>query len=186
MLPKNGDQAALRKVWLIASMVVLWAIAPLGNLNLDPHILVNGPDIYGTPMNVNGLGVDGIPVNVNNLDVNGNQTDWTLSHNDFPHYQISLLGYLGPFSNAHLLLPTPNLSLVCVSTQVPYLSPHIARAWKHRTLSNEFGTTLLQGRTSFPLVHDSYLHTSCVFVLAKWIPEKTPPNHFQRNFLNVF
>ena len=137
-------------------------------------------------MNANGLGVDGIPVNVNNLDVNGNQTDWTLSHNDFPHYQISLLGYLGPFSNAHLLLPTPNLSLVCVTTQVPYLSPHIARAWKHRTLSNEFDTTLLQGRTAFPLVHDSYLHTSCVFVLAKWIPEKTPPNHFQRNFLNVF
>ena len=47
---------------------------------------VNGPNIDGTPVNMNGLNVDGILVNVNDLDVNGNQIDWTLSHNDFPHY----------------------------------------------------------------------------------------------------
>ena len=47
---------------------------------------VNGPNIDETPVNMNGLSVDGILVNVNDPNVNWNQIDWTLSHNDFPHY----------------------------------------------------------------------------------------------------
>ena len=109
---------------------------------------VNSPYVNRTPVNVNGLGVNGILVNVSDPNVDENQTNWTLPHNDFPHYQISFLGYLGPFSSAYLLLPTLNLSSVCVIAQVPYLSRQIARAQKHRTLSDEFGTTPFQGRTA--------------------------------------
>ena len=147
---------------------------------------VNGPDVNETPVNVNGPGVDGIPVNVNDPDVDGNQTDWTPSHNDFPYYQISLLGYLGPFSGAHPLLPTRNFSPVCVTAQVPYLFCQIACTLKHSTLSDWFGTTPLQGQTALPLVHDPYLQASYAFVLARWISKKIPPNHFQRNSLNIF
>ena len=128
---------------------------------------VNSLDVDGSPVNVNGFGADKILMNVNDLDIDENQTDWTLSHNDFPHYQISLLGYLSPFFDAYLLPTTPNLSPVCVTAQVPHPSCHITRAWKHRTLSDEFGTTFLHDRTALPLVHDSYLHASCAFVLAK-------------------
>ena len=76
---------------------------------------VNSPDVDETPVNVNDPGADGIPVSVIDPDVDGNQTDWTQFHNDFPHYQISLLSYLNPFFDAHLLLPTLNLSPTCIT-----------------------------------------------------------------------
>ena len=137
-------------------------------------------------MNVNDPGVDGTSMNVNDPDVNRNQTNWTSLYNDFPHYQISLLSCLGPFFDALPLLPNPNLSLVCVTAQVPQLSRQIARALKHPILSDGFGTTPLQGRTALPLIHNPYLHASCASILARWIPKKIPPNHFQQNSLNVF
>jgi len=149
-------------------------------------VSVNDPNVDETPVSVSGLSVDRIPVSMNDPDVDGNQIDWTLSHNDFPHYQISFLDYLNPFSGAHPLLPSPSLSLVCVTAQVSHLSRQIAHTLKHPTLSDGFGTTPLQGRTILPLVHDPYLGTSCDIVLARWIPKKIPPNNFQRNSLNVF
>ena len=104
---------------------------------------VNDLDIDGTPVNVNYPGIDETPVNVNNPVVDGNQIDWTPPYNNFPHYQISLLDCLGPFFSAYPLLPTPNLSPVCVTAQVPYLSRQIARALKHPILSDGFDTTPL-------------------------------------------
>ena len=129
-------------------------------------------------MNVNGLSVDETPMNVNDLDVDRNQTNWTSSHSDFPHYQIPLLGCLGPFSDAHPLLPTPNLSPVCVTAQAPRLSCQIACALKHLLLSNGFGMTPLQGWTAFPFVHDPYLHASYASVLARWIPGRSHQTTF--------
>ena len=137
-------------------------------------------------MSVNGPGVDRIPVNMNDPEVDENRTDWTSPHNDFSHYQTSLLGCLGPFFDAHPLLPTPNLSLVCVAAQVLHPSRQIACALKHQISSDGFGTIPLQGRTALPLIHNPYLRTSCASVLARWIPEKTLPNHFQHNSPNVF
>ena len=164
MSSENGNRAALRKARLISSMAALWGRrALLGNLNLGlltsnvngpdvdgTPVNVNDPNVDGTPMNVNGPGVDGIPVNVNGADVDGNQTDWTLPHSDFPHYEISLLGRLGSFSGAYPLLLTPNLSPIYVTAQVLRLSCQIARALKHPTLSDRFDMTPPQGRTALP------------------------------------
>ena len=140
---------------------------------------VNSPYVNGTPVNVNGLGVNGIPVNVRDPNVDENQTNWTPSHNDFPHYQISFLGYLGPFSSAHLLLPTLNLSLVCVIAQVPYLSRQITRAQKHRTLSDEFGTTPLQGRTALFLL-------STIPIFTPLMPLFSPGGSSRRSHRTTF
>ena len=101
---------------------------------------VNGPGVDATLENRNGscvdvtLGngnapcVDVILVNGNDLGVDGNQTDWILPHIDFPHYQPSFLGHLGPFSGAYLSPLTPNLSPVYVATPALHLSRQIARA----------------------------------------------------------
>ena len=99
------------------------AVALLGNPNPGLHtpVNMNSPDVDGTLVNVNSPGIDRTPMNVNDPDVDGNQTDWTSPHNNFPHYQISLLGCLGPFFGAHPLLPTSNLSPVCATAQVPHL-----------------------------------------------------------------
>ena len=125
-------------------------------------------------------------MNANGPDVDENWTDWTLPHIDFPHYQLSFLGHLGPYSGAYLLPPTPNLSPVCVTTPAPHLSHQITRASKHLILFGEFGATSPQGRIVLPFVRDPYLHASCAFVLARGIPEKTPRNHFQLGFSKVF
>ena len=146
---------------------------------------MNSLDVDDSFVNVNGPSIDRSPMSVNGPYVNGNQTDWTPPHNGF-HYQISLLGCLGPSFSAHPLLLTPSLSLVYVTAQVPLLSRQIARALKQPRLSDGFGATLLQGRTTPPLVHDPYLHVFCASILARWIPEKIPPNHFRDDSLNIF
>ena len=125
-------------------------------------------------------------MNANGPDVDENRTDWTPPHIDFPYYQLSFLGHLGPFFGAYLSPPTPNLSLVYVTALAPHLFRQITHAPKHLILFGEFGATPLQGRTILPLVRDPYLHTSCAFVPAKWIPEKTPWNYFQGCLPKVF
>lgn len=188
MSSENGDRAALHKDRLIASMVALGGRHSSEESEPWPAYSRERErfDVDRTTPNVNSPGVNGTPVKVNDLDVDKNQTNWTPPRNDFLHYQISLLRCLGPFSGAYPLLQTTNLSPVCVTAQVPHPFRQIAHTLKDPILSDGFGTTPLQGRTSLPLIHDPYLHASCASVLAKWIPEKIPPNHFQRNSLNVF
>ena len=125
-------------------------------------------------------------MNVISPGIDGNRTNWTPPHIDFPHYMLFFLSHLGPFPGAYLWPPTPNLSPVCVIAQARYLSRQIALAPKHLILFGGFGTTPLQGWTALPLVHDPYLHASCVFVPTRWIPDKTPRNHFQCSLPNVF
>ena len=131
---------------------------------------MNGPDVDGTPVDVNGPVVDGIFVNVNNPDVNRNRTDLTPPHSDFPHYQISPLGYLDPFSGAYPLLPTPNLTR------------QIACDLKHLILSDGFSMTPLQGRTALP-PYAPYLRVFSASFSVTWLPTKTSQSHFQHNFM---
>jgi len=102
---------------------------------------VNGPEVDKTPMNANDPSVDETLVSMSDPDINGNQTDWTLLRIDSPHYLLSFLGHLGPFSRAYPLSPTLNLSPICITAPIPHLSHQIASAPKHLVLFGGFSTT---------------------------------------------
>ena len=111
---------------------------------------------------------------------------WTPPYNNFSRYQTSLLSCLSPFSVACPLLLTPNLSPIYVIAQVLHPSRQVARALKLPISFDGFGMICPKGRTTLPLVHGPYLRDSCASILARWIPEKIPSNHFQCNYPNVF
>ena len=146
---------------------------------------VNGPDVDATLENGSGSCVGVILGKRNDSSVDGNQTSWIRPHLDFPCYHPSFLGYLGPFSSANLLPPTPNPSPVYTAAPTLGLSRQIARALRHLTLFSEFGLTPAQGQT-FPLfARAHYPHVSSVFSPAMWSPEKTPQIHSRRGLPNV-
>ena len=86
MSSENGDLAALRKVQLIASIVVFWGYCSSESLKPSQHIRVNtnglgveailgnrnGHCVDMTFRNENDLDVGGTPVNVNGPNIDGN------------------------------------------------------------------------------------------------------------------
>ena len=79
---ENGDQVALRKARLRASMAALWGRKGNPNPSLHTPVNVNVPNADVTLMSTNDLGVHGILVSANGHDVDGNRTDQTQYHID--------------------------------------------------------------------------------------------------------
>ena len=86
------------------------------------------------------------------------QINWIPLHYSPPHYHLSFLGHLDPFSGAYFLHLIPNLSPVYATAQPPDLFPRTVHAPWCLILFGMFDITPLQGQIVPPLARAPCLH----------------------------